>query len=197
MPDIQQLAYDFRQALNHLKETGFLDTVPCFEHFPSGSCGITCELLSEYLLEHGVYTEYVCGRKYPYSHAWLVVADRDTILLRQQEQHQLRTCDSGCTIVTKGNTISIHINPDAVYPKKPNHRAALRGRTIIDITGDQFSTYKEFNHFDTAVYVGEMSPFHKLFKSFDIHECCGLSKPDSDLFRRYSPLYSELKKHLR
>lgn len=57
------------------QRAGLFNDVIRFHNFPRGSCGDTCYLLAEFLLQHDIQTEYVWGSAYSQSHAWLVVAD--------------------------------------------------------------------------------------------------------------------------
>lgn len=77
MDRIYRLAHEFRVAMNRANDAGLFKQIMRFEDFPRGSCGDTCYLLAEYLLEHNIYTEYVCGTKWPQSHAWLVVTTEE------------------------------------------------------------------------------------------------------------------------
>ena len=79
MDRIYRLAHEFRVAMNRANDAGLFKQIMRFEDFPRGSCGETCYLLAEYLLEHNIYTEYVCGTKWPQSHAWLVVTTEEEL----------------------------------------------------------------------------------------------------------------------
>ena len=79
MDRIYRLAHEFRVAMNRANDAGLFKQIMRFEDFPRGSCGDTCYLLAEYLLEHNIYTEYVCGTKWPQSHAWLVVTTEEEL----------------------------------------------------------------------------------------------------------------------
>ena len=75
--NINILVTKFRKAIEKAKNS---ENSEFFRKFPTGQCGYTCDLLSEYLHENG-YTEisYVCGSYYGksfdelQSHAWLEV----------------------------------------------------------------------------------------------------------------------------
>lgn len=78
MERTEELAARFRSAMERAWERGRLKG-PAFDRFPRGSCGDTCDLLGQYLLDNGVRTRYVCGtfgRSLDFdakqSHAWLV-----------------------------------------------------------------------------------------------------------------------------
>lgn len=76
--ELLKLAVNYRNAIEIALNNNELDFIPLFDNFPKGSCGITCDLLGEYLLRNGYATKYVCGTKYgntPFdsqSHAWLL-----------------------------------------------------------------------------------------------------------------------------
>ncbi|MBQ6483288.1 MAG: hypothetical protein IJI45_19460 [Anaerolineaceae bacterium] len=64
------LATQFRKAIEN---TPNLD-IP-LDQFPKGACGTTCDLLAEWLWEHGIESSYYCGKRSNggYTHAWLEV----------------------------------------------------------------------------------------------------------------------------
>lgn len=70
MVDLHSLVHKFRSIIDLLASNG---EVPYFmKGFPSGCCGITSELLGDYLNSMGVGTfEYVWGELEGASHAWL------------------------------------------------------------------------------------------------------------------------------
>lgn len=61
--ELTSLVSCFREAMDKAKAAGDLDFDSTFRRFPNGCCGDTCDLLAEYLLQHGVKTNYVCGVK--------------------------------------------------------------------------------------------------------------------------------------
>ncbi|MFR8113520.1 hypothetical protein [Faecalibacterium sp.] len=63
---IKVLATSFRGAIEIAKDAGEFDNDFAFPRFPKGCCGDTSDLLAEYLVQHDIYTYYVCGQKrYP------------------------------------------------------------------------------------------------------------------------------------
>ena len=156
MNNIRLLAQKFRKAMDKANSAGCFSDLIAFRYFPRGACGDTCLLLAEYLLEHGIYTAYVCGQKYPngcgeknpQSHAWLLVVNKS-----DSEYNENRK-----------NAISHY------------HESVLHGETIIDITGDQFSDDADFLNYDEPVYVGKEDAFHKLFEIDEVHKCGGLEE---------------------
>lgn len=68
--DLHAIVHKFRAAIDHLSASGDL---PYFlNRFPAGCCGITSELLGEYLnsLDIGTY-DYICGEHDGASQSWL------------------------------------------------------------------------------------------------------------------------------
>lgn len=82
---VEQLAYDFRKAIEKAKEMEEFKSDCVFRRFPHGCCGDTSYLLAEYLLENGIRTMYVCGTyaeggfENMQSHAWLTTDDGDIV----------------------------------------------------------------------------------------------------------------------
>lgn len=76
------LAHKFRKAIEFSINNYCLNDA-IFNDFPSGCCGDACDLLAQYLMEHGIKTYYICGEHYvpahseistyghTQSHAWL------------------------------------------------------------------------------------------------------------------------------
>ncbi len=77
MSTIYELSMKFRIAIEKSNNERFFGG-DSFASFPSKCCGDTCDLLAQYLLEHGIRTFYVCGTYYGdefeniQSHAWLI-----------------------------------------------------------------------------------------------------------------------------
>lgn len=74
--NIKQLAIQFRSAIEDAMNDGQFDDDFSFYKFPKGCCGDTCELLAQYLLDHHIKTDYVCGHygssfETMGTHAWL------------------------------------------------------------------------------------------------------------------------------
>lgn len=117
MDKIYELAKAFRDAIEDAKEDGEFVKDIRFRQFPLGCCDDTCDLLAQYLLEHGIRTCQVLG------------AYRDGI--------------------AENNT---------------GHAWLIKGRIIIDITGDQFRYDRIFLNFNVPVYVGKENDFYRLFE---------------------------------
>ncbi len=173
MNNIRLLAQKFRNAMDEANRAGYFSDMIAFKCFPRGACGDTCLLLAEYLLEHGIYTAYVCGQKYPnvcgeknpQSHAWLLVVNKSDFEYNENRENAI-----------------FHY-----------YELVLHGGTIIDITGDQFSDDADFPNYVEPVYVGKADAFHKLFEIDEVHKCGGLK--EFNLFYQYRMhhLYSIIK----
>ena len=76
-----KLSYQFRNAINYIKDTGLYEYNSFFSRFPSGCCGDTSDLLAQYFYDHGIVAKYVCGTWHgetsydSQSHAWLLVGN--------------------------------------------------------------------------------------------------------------------------
>lgn len=117
MNKVYKLAKEFRNAIEDAKANGEFEKDTRFRQFPSGCCDDTCDLLAQYLLEHGIKTHQVVG------------GYRDGI--------------------AENNT---------------GHAWLIKGRIIIDITGDQFRYDSNFFYFNESVYVGKENDFYRLFE---------------------------------
>lgn len=79
MKDIEQLATQFRKAIDMALEAGEFDSDSIYRRFPCACCGDTSDLLAQYFLDKGIQTDYVCGTYLSktdgngQSHAWLMV----------------------------------------------------------------------------------------------------------------------------
>ena len=199
MDRLYYLAEQFRNAMDCAKEAGYFENEVCFKSFPKGSCGETCYLLAEYLLDHGIYTEYVEGMNYSesQSHAWLVVADKADLERKRNEystsifEHdEQKDCSNGYEFMLRaiqGKSVN-----DFDYTPH-DYASDLHGRIIIDITGDQFHDNPEFKYYDIPVYVGEMDDVNWLFEIKNIHECTGLDADNSYQLRN---LYRIIKEYI-
>lgn len=79
MRNIEQLATQFRKAIDVALEAGEFDNDSIYCRFPRACCGDTSDLLAQYLLDKDIKTDYVCGTYWGktdengQSHAWLMV----------------------------------------------------------------------------------------------------------------------------
>mgnify|MGYP001103032460 FL=1 len=106
MDKIYELAKKYRNAIEEAKEEGEFIKDVRFCQFPSGCCDDACDLLAQYLLEHGIRTHQVLG------------AYRD-----------------------------------GIFENNTGHAWLIKGKIIIDITGDQFRYDRTFLNFNEPVYV--------------------------------------------
>ena len=75
MNKMEILVRQFRLALDTAWEDGMFRKLYPFNNFPNDCCGHTCDLLSQYLLEHGIETKQVNGtyiNDHQWHHAWLI-----------------------------------------------------------------------------------------------------------------------------
>lgn len=105
--NLQKLVYNFRDAIETAIENGESGTF--FRKFPTGQCGHTSDMLTQYLIDNGFESiVYVNGTYYGdkwddrWSHTWLVVNDQIIDITGDQfryHQEPLR------------NTIPVYIGP--------------------------------------------------------------------------------------
>lgn len=159
---IRQLAIKYRSAIEAAhKDRLFVNDIG-FDDFPTGSCGDTCYLLSEYLRRKGVETIWYSAQRDDWSHAWLVVKDRRVKrptprFFSWPEELRDIVAGYGAEHVDQKMDITRYEYED------------LQGGLIIDITGDQFEDY------DIPVYVGYLDLFHKTFDFNQAHDYDGLN----------------------
>ncbi len=75
MNKMEILVRQFRLALDTAWEDGMFRKLYPFNNFPNDCCGHTCDLLSQYLLEHGIETKQVNGtyiNDNQWHHVWLI-----------------------------------------------------------------------------------------------------------------------------
>lgn len=117
MDKIYELVKKYRNAIEEAKEEGEFIKDVRFCQFPLGCCDDACDLLAQYLLEHGIRTHQVLG------------AYRD-----------------------------------GIFENNTGHAWLIKGKIIIDITGDQFRYDRTFLNFNEPVYVGRENEFYRLFE---------------------------------
>lgn len=190
---IKQLAKKFRKAIEAAKCANEFNNNDIFNRFPRGCCGITSELLGEYLIKNGIETIVVssnCGEdENNKSHAWLVIKD-DKIKKPTQKKLSL-SYDLREIMIGYGAQETMFNNDGTLYEEND-----ICDGVIIDITADQFVDYNK------SVYVGEIDDFHKLFKfsdahdfkSFEIKEISSLSEVQED--NTLENLYKIIEKYL-
>ena len=62
MRKIERLTRHFRNALDAAWRDGMFRKLYPFNNFPNDCCGHACDLLSQYLIEHGIETKQVVGK---------------------------------------------------------------------------------------------------------------------------------------
>ena len=72
---IQQLAKQYRAAIEAASDDGRFSTDISFKNFPHGCCGDASYLLAEYLRECEIETIWYSTRRGEWTHAWLAVKD--------------------------------------------------------------------------------------------------------------------------
>ena len=78
MDTVYELVAKFRNAIDTAKSRREFNSRSCLFKFPDDCCDITCDLLGEYLKEHGIHTFQINGRhKYDFQwrHVWLNTFD--------------------------------------------------------------------------------------------------------------------------
>ena len=192
---LESLVFQFRNAMDKAKEAGDLDFDCVFRRFPNGCCGDTCYLLAEYLLRHGIKTNYVCGVKNLQSHAWLTLtADK-----KQRKSDYFANEDHSCNSVSSNGYQAIlkMIQSGQMVGYHPRESRMVTDKDfIIDITADQFSDRRVFLFFDNPVDVGRAGSFHQLFEMQDVRECGGLCAVGSPNTVRLEKVYEQIMKYI-
>lgn len=160
MDTLQHICEDFRRKIELAHEKGaFVDDVT-FKHFPKGCCGLTCYLLSEYLLEYKAKTIYVWGTYSGQSHAWLVLKDKRVATPTQK--YNLMPDSYKTFLQSYGQ--EVYDEPFVTINYKYED---IKDGLIIDITADQFG--------QSPVYLGPLDSFHRKFSFCSAHDCLGVS----------------------
>lgn len=82
MEELEKLASLFRTAIDLAVNASEFDNDSSFNRFPHGCCGDASDLLSQFLLENGIRTYYVCGTYRSdcpdnfQTHAWLLTKNQ-------------------------------------------------------------------------------------------------------------------------
>lgn len=79
---IELLVKQFRMAIDTAFDKGEFRAHPPFSRFPNDCCDFACDLLGQFLLEHGIVTQQINGthRNDPsWHHVWLITNDRSVI----------------------------------------------------------------------------------------------------------------------
>ena len=149
---IRVLAHKFRKAIEAAHKEGRFDRDSCFKDFPSGCCGITSDLLAQYLREHGIETIWCSMYRNDCSHAWLVVKDK------RVNNPTPETFSYPIEMVPILEEYGVE-HPENEIDITRYKQEDLYNGLIIDITADQF------NDFDDPVFVGYQNndSFHRSF----------------------------------
>lgn len=145
---IEQLAHQFRQAIDAAYRAHEFRDDFRFKKFPNGCCGDTSYLLAKYLLQKGIETIWVSTQRDDWTHAWLVLKDGrigpPTTIALPDDYLEL---------------ISPYRNQDSEEETEDIHymEQDLRDGLIIDITSDQFDDC------ENSVYVDYLDDFHRTF----------------------------------
>ena len=79
---LYELAANFRNAIDTAKSLNEFDQRSCLFKFPDDCCDMTCDLLGEYLSNHGIRTYQINGEsKFDHQrrHVWLIAYDKIVI----------------------------------------------------------------------------------------------------------------------
>ena len=134
---LEELVYNFRKAIEQAKQNG--EPSYYFRKFPTGQCGITSDMLCQYLIDEGFSNiEYVNGTYYPdapeepQSHTWLIVEGAVVDITADQFKHAdppLR-CD-----------IPVYVGPMSDYYQIFEIRPV--GQHLHDGLSKEWSNYRE------------------------------------------------------
>lgn len=75
---IKRYATNFRKAKDMALDNDEFINIQTFRNFPNDCCDLTCDLLAQYLSEHGIQTYQingVCKMDEQWHHVWLVAED--------------------------------------------------------------------------------------------------------------------------
>jgi len=81
---------------------------------------------------------------------------------------------------------------DGNFDNNCSHSWQEVGKSIVDITGDQFKYDPVFLNYDKSVYVGPMDDFHSLFDIKRAEYSCGIENLNIDSWDRMYELYNTI-----
>jgi hypothetical protein len=173
---IEQLALQFRQAIDAAYRAHEFRNDFRFRKFPTGCCGDTSYLLAEYFLKKGIETIWVSTQRDDWTHAWLVLKDA-----RVGIPTTTALPDDYLDLISAYRTQDLEEETENIHYEE----ADLYNGLIIDITSDQFDDYEK------TVYVGYMDEFHKSFDFIGADDYNGLN--DDRLERLYRIIESNIR----
>lgn len=145
MKKIERIARKFRSALDAAWEDGMFRNLYPFNNFPNDCCGHTGDLLSQYLLEHGIKTNQIngtCRDDSQWHHVWLITED-GTVIDITGDQFIGR-------LVTEEDIEAVHVGEEGTVHKLfcvnrvPERTTIFIERMNIRILeGDQVRTNKD------------------------------------------------------
>ena len=171
---IEELAYQFRRAMEKAYHNGEFRNEVRLKRFPVGSCGVTCDYLGVYLYDNGFPTYQISASNEKGTHAWLVLDDgridheaKEKLIKREELpleiQDVFKQYGGDCF--------------DAVPTPRLSEKAFQNG-LIIDITGDQFGW--------VPVYVGTKA------KRYSDYEQRGYCHVDETQFFAKDAIYNKI-----
>lgn len=105
--NIELLVKQFRKSIDTAFDRGEFHSHPPFTRFPNDCCDFACDLLGQFLLEHGIATRQVRGthRTDPFwYHVWLITNDEVVIDI---------TCDQFVgKLVSEKDVAPVYIGPE-------------------------------------------------------------------------------------
>lgn len=157
---VGECVQNVRKALENARDAGCFIGNVWMENFPHASCLRATELLAEYLRRNGIKTIIVQGSEEEWTHAWLVLNDRD-IQPEEQVTHFppkiVETLRSyGADPDFSGTVINTQYEEEAI-----------RRMTVVDITIDQFGPQY------SAPYIGPELVLHQKFSITEAKEYKG------------------------
>lgn len=111
MNKMEILVRQFRLALDTAWEDGMFRKLYPFNNFPNDCCGHTCDLLSQYLLEHGIETKQVNGtyiNDNQWHHVWLITENGIVIDITGDQFIGKLVTEEEVDIVHVGEESAIH-----------------------------------------------------------------------------------------
>lgn len=156
MKNIEMLARKFRKAIDMAcEENRFANMIP-FNHFPKDCCRHTCDLLSQYLLEHDIRTNIVkgvCSKDSQWNHLWLET-ENGIVIDITGDQFIGR-------LVTETEVKAVHVGGEGTV-----HKIFCKNRELERV--ERFTDKKEYTGFGGApsVYQQRLVEVYDILRSY-------------------------------
>lgn len=111
MKELYELVEKFRHAIDDAKLKRAFNRSSCLFSFPVDCCDMTCDLLAEYLREHGIHTFQINGKHIydnQWHHVWLNTFDGVVIDITGDQFNEMEGFSNKISGVWVGDENEVH-----------------------------------------------------------------------------------------